>query len=84
MIIDDNSYDSKNISYLLKQILKDLPCKIKTKKEKFKLGEKINTAFNKIIVPWNLDDECNYFLDCFFNKKKPEFIGHYKINKNGN
>ncbi|MBN2423225.1 hypothetical protein JXB41_08435 [Candidatus Woesearchaeota archaeon] len=81
LIIDDGSYNSKNSVYLLKGTLKNLPCEISIKKSHYKIGKKIKTNANKIIIPWNLDDECEYFLYCFFNNKKPKYLGHYKLDK---
>ena len=65
LIIDDNSYDSKNLMYLIKNIIGNLPVDIKVKKGKYVPGKKINFK-GKVIVPWNLDDEISLFLKYFF------------------
>ncbi|MBD3203566.1 hypothetical protein GF327_04680 [Candidatus Woesearchaeota archaeon] len=80
LVLDDDSHKSKNTIILLESILKDLPCSIKIKRTNYFLTQKIKTDCNKIIIPWNLDDECEYFFKCLFNKKNPEFIGHFLFN----
>jgi hypothetical protein len=76
LIIDDDSYDSKNLIYLIRKIIGKMPVSIKVKKGKYIPGKKINFK-GKIIVPWNLDDEVSLFLKYFFENKKIKYIGHY-------
>jgi hypothetical protein len=76
LILDDGTYDSKNMLYLTKKIIGKMPVFIKIKKGNYVPGKKINFK-GKIMVPWNLDDEAAFFLRCFFEKKKIENIGNY-------
>ncbi len=66
LILDNESKESVVGRFLLKSIIKDLPVKISISKSK-----KSNAKYNKIIVPWSLDDEAEKFLDTIFSKKKP-------------
>ncbi len=76
LIIDDGSYDAKNLIYLTKKIIGKMPVSLKIKKGKYKPGKRIKFK-GKIIVPFNLDDEVSLFLKYFFENKKIKFIGHY-------
>lgn len=82
LIIDNNSKEYAVGEFLLKNIIKDLPVKIETKK-----SEKLSYAssnHNKIIVPWSLDDETEEFLNFMFSKKKTKKFGkkYHKLLKN--
>lgn len=74
LIIDDNTYDAKNLIYLVKKIIGKMPVALKIKKEKYELGKKFK---GKVMVPWNLDDEVSMFLSYFFENKEIKYIGHY-------
>jgi len=74
VILDDDTYDAKNLIYLVKKIIGKMPVDLKIRKGKFKIGKKFKT---KTIVPWNLDDEVSLFLEYFFENKKVKHIGHY-------
>jgi len=76
LILDDNSYDSRNLRYLIKKIIGKMPVDIKVKKGKYIPSTKIRFK-GKVIVPWNLDDEISLFLRYFFENKKIKYIGHY-------
>ncbi len=76
VILDDGTYDAKNLIYLVKKIIGKMPVSIEIKKDKYKPSRKINFKGN-VIVPWNLDDEVSLFLKCFFENKKIKYIGHY-------
>jgi tRNA(Ile)-lysidine synthase TilS/MesJ len=67
LLIDNGSKEAKAGEFLLKSIIKDLPVKIDAKKAK-----KISSTkkYDKIIMPWSLDDEAEQFLSMVFNKKK--------------
>ncbi len=77
LILDDGTYNAKNLIYLFRKIIGKMPVSLKTKKGKYIPGKKINFD-GKIMVPWNLDDEAVLFLRCFFEKKKIENIGNYE------
>jgi len=76
LIIDDNSYDAKNLIYLVKKIIGKMPISLKIIKGKYTIDKKIKFK-GKVIVPWNLDDEVSMFLKYFFKNKKIKYIGHY-------
>ena len=67
-IINDESKEAQVNKYLLKSIIKNMPVTITEKKttKGIKAG--------KIIIPWNLDDEINQYLE--------EVINNYKTNEN--
>jgi len=79
LIINDGSAEYFVSEYLLKKIIKDLPIKITTKKQKYELGDSVSGAYNKIIVPWNADKEDEYFLKSIFENQDLKYRGHYKI-----
>ena len=66
LIIDDGSYKFKISQKLLKNIVQDMPVTIEIKKTKYILGDNFDSKWNKIIIPWNLDDENEYFLTSVF------------------
>ncbi len=74
LILDNGTYDAKNLIYLVKKIIGKMPVSIKIKKKGYMPGKKFKT---KTIVPWNLDDEVSLFLKYFFENKKVKHIGHY-------
>lgn len=86
-IINDHSHDFLNTEFLLKNIIKDLPVKIRILKIRIKnrqdfLKNKtvlnlLKTKTSKIIIPWTMDDEDENFLNGIFNlkqKTKTNFI----------
>lgn len=75
LFIDDNSKEFFVCYFLLKSIIKELPVKIETKKtKKLNLSSNFTKKYDKIIIPWNLEDEAEGFLELVFNKKKqPRF-----------
>lgn len=81
LIIEDDSVNSAVSKYLIDTILDKLPCEIKTKKQKFEIGKSVNTKSDKIVVPWNMDMECVYFLENIFMNRTGKFIGNYSIGK---
>jgi tRNA(Ile)-lysidine synthase TilS/MesJ len=69
LMIDNGSKEFAVGEYLLNNIIKNLPAKIEIKK-----SSKSTKKYDKIIIPWSLDDECEEFLNMVFNKKKqPKF-----------
>ena len=76
LIVDDGSYNSKNLIYLTKKIIGKMPVSLKIKKGKYVPSKKIKFK-GKVIVPWNLDDEVSLFLKYFFENKPIKYIGHH-------
>ncbi|MBW2973116.1 hypothetical protein KY346_01850 [Candidatus Woesearchaeota archaeon] len=70
LVIDDNSLKSKVSIYLLKSIFKGKPFNLSFKKGSVKSAEKLSKGYDKVIIPWNLDDEAEQHLDALFNNKK--------------
>ncbi len=71
LMIDNGSKEFAVGGYLLNNIIKNLPVKItKIKTNKTILPKKTTKKYDKIIIPWSLDDECEEFLNMVFNKKK--------------
>jgi|SaaInlStandDraft_4_1057021.scaffolds.fasta_scaffold68808_1 hypothetical protein len=79
LIIDNNSPESVVSKYLLKKIIKDLPVKIEVKKIDFEIGMNIEGKYDKIIVPWCIDKEDEYFLNCITNNIKQIYLGNYEL-----
>jgi tRNA(Ile)-lysidine synthase TilS/MesJ len=79
LVLDDGSAESKMIASLLREIIKGLPVKIETKRTGYILGDEIKDRFNKIIIPWNADKEGEHLLSCFFEKKKPRYLSHFRM-----
>ena len=70
IIIDNSTLKAKVVVYLLKSIFKGQPFRFNIKKAEISSAEKIAKARNKVIIPWNLDDEIKQYLDALFNNKK--------------
>ena len=66
LIINNNSKEFYVGEYLLKRIIKDLPVKIDIKKSS---KPETLAKYNKIIIPWSLDNEAEIALNINFNKK---------------
>ncbi len=79
LIIDDGSAGAKLSEYLFRDIIKDLPVEIVVKKMKYELGKKVAGKYDKLIIPWSTDYEDEYFLECLFTGKKPNYLGHYTL-----
>ncbi len=67
LMVDDGSKEFVVGKYLLKNIIKNLPVEITVKK-----SAKTAKEYDKIIIPWSLDDEAEEFLGIVFNKKKKQ------------
>lgn len=74
--------------YLIKDILKDMPVKIFSKKISLKRilqKDKKITEFikknriNKVVIPWTADDEDCSFLEAVFYKKKKQNLPYVKL-----
>ncbi len=63
LIIKDNSLKAELTIYFLNSISKSIPLKIDIK-------NKIDNKHDKIVLPKNLDDEIEAFLEAMFNKKE--------------
>lgn len=63
LIIDDGSIKAELNKHFLESISKDIPLNIDT-------NEKIDQNHDKIVVPKNLDDEIEAFLEAIFSKKE--------------
>jgi len=70
IIIDDSTVKAKAVMYLLKSIFKGQPFKFNIKKASIASAEKLAKSKNKVIIPWNMDDEVEQYLDALFNNKK--------------
>jgi len=69
VIINNASKESAVSEYLLKKIIKGLPVDITIKKSsKLNLPSKTVQKYDKIIIPWSLEDEAAEFLELLFNK----------------
>jgi len=79
LIIDDGTASSKVAQYMLPRIIKDMPIILRLKQIRYSLGAKIKGMYDKIILPWSVDQENEYFLSCIFQNKKPKYLGHYTL-----
>ena len=70
LVVDNGSKESAVGGYLLKNIIKDLPVKITKIKTSKAITPKTTKRYDKVIIPWSLDDEAEEFLEMLFNKKK--------------
>lgn len=61
-ILDDGTEKSALNKYLLKNIIKDPTIKID-------VGKTVKKGYDKIVLPWSLDDEINDYLKNRFEKK---------------
>ena len=77
LLLDDNSKAAILNKYFLKNIIRDPTIKIKMKKigsydPNFNYDK--TDGYQKIIVPYLLDDEISVYLGSFFNNKNEEFL----------
>ena len=79
LIIDDDSVFSKVNQVILKESIQGLPVKIVIQKKRYTLGENISSKYNKIVIPWSIEKEDSYFLECILSGKKPNYTGHFFI-----
>lgn len=69
LVINNESKEFAVGDYLLNSILKGLPVEITIKKSKtLNLPAKTTGKYNKIIIPWSLDDEDAEFIGFLFDK----------------
>ena len=84
LIIDNGSVESAVGRHLLKRIIKGLPVRIICKKANLPMPDSVDKKsyykiYDKIIIPWSLDDEAEEFLEFLFNKKKPLKFGRNAV-----
>jgi hypothetical protein len=77
--IDDGTLQSKVGFYLIKTIFKNQPFDIDFKKGEILSAAKLSKGYDKVLVPWNMDDEIEQFLDCLFNAKKVPRARYIKL-----
>jgi len=71
LLINNESKEYYVGEFLLKSIIKQLPVKIYVKKSKsLKMPQKISKKYDKIIIPWSLDDEAEEFLNNIVGKNQ--------------
>ena len=71
LIIDDSTNNAFVAQDLLKNILQTMPVKTTVKQQASPFPEEKDMEnFNKIIIPWNADDELQNFLGELFEKKQ--------------
>lgn len=70
IIIDDGTLKAKVLIHLLKSIFKGQPFKFEIKKGAISSAEIPVKGRNKVIIPWNMDDEVEQYLNALFNNKK--------------
>jgi len=73
LMINNSSKEFFVSGFLLRKIIKELPASIAIRKsKKLNIGQAIAKKYDKIIVPWSLDDETEGFLGYLFNKEKQQ------------
>lgn len=80
LILNDSSYSSILNEYLIKKIIYNPKIKIKKIKKYNPIFnyDKKNT-YNKIVIPWLLDDEIKSLLESFFKNTKNKIANNTKI-----
>lgn len=87
LILDDGTEKGAVCTFLLKKIIKDPTIKFVVEKISGhnisggygRTGYGRTSRYNKIIVPWTLDDEASYYLKSMFeNHKNPKHLLHGK------
>jgi hypothetical protein len=79
LVIDDGTIKAKAGIYILNSIFNKKPFNITVKKGTIKGASKLAKGYNKVIIPWNADDEVEQFLDALFNAKKILKIKNIKL-----
>lgn len=75
LIVDDGTDKAAVTKYLIEKIIRDPTVKIKTGAQKRVLD------FDKIIIPWNLDDEAISYLKSMFEQKEHKFLHQKNVIK---
>ena len=70
VLIDDGTLKSKVSICLLESIFKNQPFKIDFKKGTIQSAPELSKGYDKVIIPWNMDDTVEQFLDALLNNKK--------------
>lgn len=82
LFINDNSLKAEAGIFFLNSIQKDIPLKIKIKSVKpEKITSKIAKKYDKIVIPWNLDNEIILFLESIFKAEKMKKQSFVKLLK---
>ncbi|MBD3303575.1 hypothetical protein GF343_00355 [Candidatus Woesearchaeota archaeon] len=77
--IDDGTLQSKAGIHLINAIFKNQPFNICFKKGLIKSAARLSKGYDKVLIPWNMDDEVVQFLDALFNAKKVPKKRHIKF-----
>ncbi len=85
LLIDDKSIEARISEIIINSIYKKVKLTKKHVKqfdlEKIKKSTKSlikKEKISKVVIPFNLDKEINYFTECVFSGNKTSKIGHYK------
>lgn len=70
IILDDNTLNAKMCTYMLQSIFRGQPFTFSIKKGSISSAEKLAKRKIKVVIPWNMDDEVEQYLDALFNGKK--------------
>lgn len=70
VFIDDSTLKAAVAKYLLKSIFKGQPFDIDFKKASISSVEKAAKGYDRIILPWSMDDETEQFLAALMDNKK--------------
>lgn len=72
LVIDDNTLKARMAIYIISSIFKDRPFNFCFKKGSIDDAGRLSAKYDKVIIPWNLDDEIELSLKAVFEAKKPE------------
>lgn len=70
VFIDNSTLKAAVAKYLLKSIFKGQPFDIDFKKASISYVEKAAKGYDRIIIPWSMDDETEQFLACLLDNKR--------------
>jgi len=77
--IDDGTLQAKTGIYLIHTIFKNQPFNFSFKKGAIKSAARLSKGYDKVLVPWSMDDEVEQYLDALFNAKKVPKTRHIKL-----
>jgi hypothetical protein len=79
LVIDNNTIKAKIGIHILDSIFQKKHFKIDVKKGTIAKAKQLAKGYNKIIIPWNTDDEIEQYLAALFNAKKVPKTKYIKL-----
>lgn len=79
LYIDDGTMQSGVGIFFINAIFKNKPFNFSFKKGTTKSAARLSKGYDKVLIPWSMDDEVEQYLDALFNAKKVPKTNHIKL-----